>query len=83
MLNRALECFWNATPGRTWGGLSSVVSWRLLEVSAGLLEAFWRRLGGVLEAFEGLLGAPECILEASGGYLFNGVRIVVSLTGLH
>ena len=45
------------------------MSWRLLEGSWRRLEVLWRRLGGLLETFEGFFGAPESILEASGGCL--------------
>ena len=47
------------------------MSWRLLEGFSRCLECFWQPFGGVLEAFEGFLDAPESILEASGGCLFD------------
>ena len=53
------------------------VSWSLLEGSWRRLEALWKPFGSVLEAFEGFLDAPESILEASGGCLFNYVKIIV------
>ena len=63
-----MECSWRAL-----GGVLEV-SWRLLEGSWRRLEAFWQPFGGVLEVFEGFLGA---ILEASGGCLFDYAKNIV------
>ena len=61
--NPLLESSWRAL-----GGVLEV-SWKLFEGAWRHLEVLWRRLGGLLETFEGFFGAPESILEASGGYL--------------
>ena len=59
-----------------WSALGGVleVSWTLLEGSWRRLETFWKFFGSVLETFEGFLGAPESILEASGGCLLDYVK---------
>ena len=61
---------------RSWRALGGVleVSWRLLEGSWRRLEVLWRRLGGLLETFAGGFGAPESILEASGGCLLDYLK---------